>query len=202
MKELKIEIRIRSCAYEELSEEERRLIDAAKEATKLCPLLPFPCRSSRPACQRHHRFRLQSRERRIPFGHLRRTHHPILCQFAIPRPACKSVGNSRPQRFRLSRQPDSPLRRMPPSVVGDRATLWASHAHPPLQQSGNLLPKRSQKSPPPLLRRWVPEVICLHSASHLYACSYSTESSHNPNRQGLQSRYYKDCNPDLIKQQS
>ena len=33
MKELKIEIRIRSCAYEELSEEERRLIDAAKEAT-------------------------------------------------------------------------------------------------------------------------------------------------------------------------
>ena len=33
MKELKIEIHIRSCAYEELSEEERRLIDAAKEAT-------------------------------------------------------------------------------------------------------------------------------------------------------------------------
>ena len=33
MKELKLEIHIRSCAYEELSEEERRLIDAAKEAT-------------------------------------------------------------------------------------------------------------------------------------------------------------------------
>ena len=33
MKELKIEIHIRSYAYEELSEEERRLVDAAKEAT-------------------------------------------------------------------------------------------------------------------------------------------------------------------------
>ena len=33
MKEIKLEIHIRSCAYEELSEEERRLIDAAKEAT-------------------------------------------------------------------------------------------------------------------------------------------------------------------------
>lgn len=32
MKEIKLEINIRSCAYEELSEEERRLINAAKEA--------------------------------------------------------------------------------------------------------------------------------------------------------------------------
>ncbi len=33
MKKIKLEIHIRSYAYEELSEEERRLVDAAKEAT-------------------------------------------------------------------------------------------------------------------------------------------------------------------------
>ena len=177
MKELKIEIHIRSYAYEELSEEERRLVDAAKEAT---------ARSYAPYSRFH-------------VGAAALLANGIIVSGSNQENAAYPSGTC---AERTTLQPDSPLRRMPPSVVGDRATLWASHAHPPLQQSGNLLPKRSQKSPPPLLRRWVPEVICLHSASHLYACSYSTESSHNPNRQGLQSRYYKDCNPDLIKQQS
>ena len=158
MKELKIEIHIRSCAYEELSEEERRLIDAAKEAT---------ARSYAPYSRFHVGAAALLANGIIVSGSNQENAAYVLCQFAISRPACKSVGNSRPQRFRLSRQPNSPLRRMPPSVVGDRATLRASHAHPPLQQSGNLLPKRSKRPTPPILRRWVPEVICIHSTSHL-----------------------------------
>ena len=106
MKEIKLEIHIRSCAYEELSEEERRLIDAAKEATA-------------------------------------RSYAPY-SRFHVGAAALLANGI---------------IVSGPPSVVGDRATLRASHAHPPLQQSGNLLPKRSQRPAPPLLRRRVPEII-------------------------------------------
>ena len=49
MKQIKLEINIEACHYDELTEKDRKLIDAACEATKmkLCSLLTFCCWSRR-----------------------------------------------------------------------------------------------------------------------------------------------------------
>ena len=154
MKELKIEIRIRSCAYEELSEEERRLIDAAKEAT---------ARSYAPYSRFH-------------VGAAALLANGIIVSGSNQENAAYPSGTCAERTtlfYANSQYPDQPVKALaiaarnasgfldspiPPCGACRQATLWASHAHPPLQQSGNLLPKRSQKSPPPLLRRRVPEI--------------------------------------------
>ena len=80
MKEIKLEIRIHSLQYDELTPQDRELMDKAKEATSRSWLSHG-----------------NGGERGLPFRFMCRTHHTVLCQFPVSRPACADTGHRCPK---------------------------------------------------------------------------------------------------------
>ena len=77
MKELKQQVIIRKYQFEELTDSDKRLIEAAKEATKrsYAPYSHFNVGAAA------YSDRLKPGECRLPFRTLRGTHHPVSCRF-------------------------------------------------------------------------------------------------------------------------
>ena len=111
MKEIKIEINIRALRYEELDEKDRKLIDAAKEAT---------ARSYAPYSH-------------FSVGAAALLANGVLCQFTRSGSGSRHTCHCSPQRNGLSRLPYSPMWSLPSGSSGNRTTFPPAHADTALQ---------------------------------------------------------------------
>ena len=144
MENRNITTKIIVCSYDELNEKEKKLIDAAKEATN---------RSYSP----YSRFQvgaaaLLSGGTVITGSNQENAAYSILCQLSISRFARRGVGDRRSNQRRFHRPPHSTLWRLPAGNSRNRGTLQPADAHLSLRQKRNLYRRVHTESAASLLR--------------------------------------------------
>ena len=99
MKEIKLEIRIHSLQYDELTPQDRELIDKAKEATSrsYAPYSKFSVGAAALLKNGVIVTGTNQENAAYPSGTCARTYHTVLCQFPVSRPACADTGHRRPK---------------------------------------------------------------------------------------------------------
>ena len=103
MKEIKLEINIEARKYNELTEEDRKLVDAACKATQRS-YAPYSHFSVGAAALLENGVVVTGSNQEnaaYPLRTMRRTHYPILCQFPISRPSGKNTCHCCTNRTRL-----------------------------------------------------------------------------------------------------
>ena len=148
MENRNITTKIIVCSYDELNEKEKKLIDAAKEATNLS----LSSRCGRPIIGRNRHHGKQSGKCRLPVRNLRGTDYSILCQLSISRFAHRGVGDRCSNRRGFHRPPHSTLWSLPAGNSRNRGTLQPADAHLSLRQKRNLYRRVHTESAASLLR--------------------------------------------------
>ena len=152
MENRNITTKIIVCSYDELNEEEKKLIDAAKEATNrsYSPYSRFQV--GRPIIGRNRHHGKQSGKCRLPVRNLRGTDYSILCQLSISQFARRGVGYRRSNQRGFHRPPHSTLWCLPAGNSRNRGTLQPADAHLSLRQKRNLYRRVHTESAASLLR--------------------------------------------------
>ena len=132
MKEIKIEINIRALRYEELDEKDRKLIDAAKEATarSYAPYSHFSVGAAALLANGVVVTGSNQENAAYPSGTCAER---TTLQFTISGSGSRHTCHCSPQRNGLSRLPYSPMWSLPSGSSGNRTTFPPAHADTALQ---------------------------------------------------------------------
>lgn len=130
MENRNITTKIIVCSYDELNEEEKKLIDCRQRGNKpvLFALLSLSSRCCRPIIGRNRHHGKQSGKCRLPVRNLRGTDYSILCQLSISQFARRGVGYRRSNQRGFHRPPHSTLWCLPAGNSRNRGTLQPADA--------------------------------------------------------------------------
>ena len=151
MENRNITTKIIVCSYDELNEEEKKLIDAAKEATNrsYSPYSRFQVGAA--ALLSGGTVITGSNQENAAYP-LRGTDYSILCQLSISQFARRGVGYRRSNQRGFHRPPHSTLWCLPAGNSRNRGTLQPADAHLSLRQKRNLYRRVHTESAASLLR--------------------------------------------------